>query len=415
MQAEIITIGDELLIGQVVDTNSAWMGKELNKAGITVHRISSVSDTEEDILAILQEAVSRTPIVLITGGLGPTRDDITKAALCKFFNTRLVFNEEVYSDVENFLKHRVHRINTMNRDQAMVPEACTVIRNKIGTAPIMWFKTSKGVVVSMPGVPSEMKDAMQSSIIPRIANEFVSEVLIHKTVHIFDIPEAMLAERLSGWEDELAANIKVAYLPQAGKIRLRLSSKGNDRDKLERLINEAIDKLYVIVGDNIFGFDEQLAEEELIKLLRNKAATISCAESCSGGYLSHLFTSVPGASDVFAGGIVAYSNKVKEEQLGVPHSLIEQDGAVSKAVVEAMALGACKVLHSDYAIATSGIAGPSGGSSAKPVGTVWIAWAAKDKAVSRLFNFGNGRERIIKRSGDAGVILLKQMIEKEEL
>ncbi len=415
MQADIITIGDELLIGQVVDTNSAWMGQELSKAGISVYRITSVSDKEDEIIAVLKETTERSPIILISGGLGPTRDDITKAALCRFFNTKLVYNPEVYSDVEKFLKGRVHSINELNRSQAMVPESCVVIRNMVGTAPIMWFSTTQGVVVSMPGVPLEMRHAMSTEVLPRLIQAFSTEVIIHRTVHVFDIPESVLAERICEWEDSLPEFIKLAYLPAPGKIRLRLSAKGSDRKQLGEAISKAIDELYPLIGENIYGFDDEKPEEALIRLLKEKSATIACAESCSGGYLSHLFTLIPGASEVFNGSVVAYSNNIKAGILGVDPVLIENHGAVSKEVVEEMALGAIKITGSEYAIASSGIAGPSGGSEEKPIGTVWIAWASKDKVLSRRFLFGKGRERVIMRTADAGVIIMKQLLEKGEL
>lgn len=415
MQADIITIGDELLIGQVVDTNSAWMGHELSKAGISVYRITSVSDKEDEIIAVLKETTERSPIILISGGLGPTRDDITKAALCRFFNTKLVYNPEVYSDVEKFLKGRVHSINELNRSQAMVPESCVVIRNMVGTAPIMWFSTTQGVVVSMPGVPLEMRHAMSTEVLPRLIQAFSTEVIIHRTVHVFDIPESVLAERICEWEDSLPEFIKLAYLPAPGKIRLRLSAKGSDRKQLGEAISKAIGELYPLIGENIYGFDDEKPEEALIRLLKEKSATIACAESCSGGYLSHLFTLIPGASEVFNGSVVAYSNNIKAGILGVDPVLIENHGAVSKEVVEEMALGAIKITGSEYAIASSGIAGPSGGSEEKPIGTVWIAWASKDKVLSRRFLFGKGRERVIMRTADAGVIIMKQLLEKGEL
>lgn len=416
MQVEIITIGDELLIGQVVDTNSAWMGQQLNKFGFSISRITSVSDQEEEILSVLKEATERSSIVLITGGLGPTRDDITKNTLCKFFDTKLVFNQEVFSDIENFLKRRgAASINQLNRDQALVPESCIVIRNIIGTAPVMWFNHKEAVVVSMPGVPSEMKRAMEQEIIPRLKEKFVSGVVIHKTVYILNIPEAVLAEMLSDWEDSIPPFIKVAYLPSPGKIRLRLSGKGRDANIIEQTIGKAVKALYPIVGENIYEFDDQKPEEYLLKLLLNKNATLACAESCSGGYISHLITSVPGASQCFKGGIVAYANEIKAEILGVSPEDIENYGAVSSQVVEQMALGACKVLNTHYAIATSGVAGPTGGSDEKPVGTVWIAWAGNGKVISHKFLFGNNREHTIIRTAETGIIMMKQLIEKGEM
>ena len=415
MQVDIITIGDELLIGQVVDTNSAWMGRELNKIGLSVHRITSISDKEDEILSALTEAINRSPVVLITGGLGPTRDDITKAALCHFFDTKLVFSAAVYADVESMLKGRVKSINQLNRDQALVPEKCTVIRNPVGTAPIMWFQHDKGIVVSMPGVPIEMKQAMTHEIMPRLLEIYKSGIVRHKTLHVFNIPEAVLAEMLSDWEDAVPDYIKVAYLPAPGKLRLRLSGRGENAEQIEAAIEKAAQALYPIIGDHIFGLDEQTPQEELLRLLTKKKQTLAFAESCSGGYMAHLITAIPGASAVFKGSIVAYANEIKTEQLGVDQETIEKYGAVSQQVVEQMALGACQALNASYAIASSGIAGPAGGSEDKPVGTVWLAWAGNGKVVSRQFNFGQNRDRTIIRTAEAGIIVLKQLIEKGEL
>ncbi len=414
-QVEIVTIGDELLIGQVVDTNSAWIGQQINLAGFSVNRITSVSDNEQEILSILKETTERSAIVLITGGLGPTRDDITKKCLCEFFNTKLILNQDVLADIQSFLKGRVAQINQLNHDQALVPENCTVIRNPIGTAPIMWFNYNKGVVVSMPGVPSEMKLAMEMEIIPRIKKTFINQAILHKTVHIFNIPEAVLAEKLTLWEDNIPSCIKVAYLPSPGKIRLRLTGKGTDSILLQNHINKAINDLYSIVGENIYGFDDEQVEASLLKLLLNKESTLSCAESCSGGYMAHLLTTVAGASKVFKGSAVAYANEIKSGLLGVSNTDIETFGAVSCQVVEQMALGACKTFNTHYAIATSGIAGPSGGTEEKPVGTVWIAWAGNGKVISQKFQFGNNRQRTIIRTAEAGIILLKQFIENNRL
>jgi len=374
-----------------------------------------VSDSDEEIQNILNETTQRSSIVLITGGLGPTRDDITKNALCKFFNTQLIFNQDVYSDIESFLKGRVANINQLNRDQALVPENCTVIRNSLGTAPIMWFNYPNGVVVSMPGVPLEMKMAMEKDVIPRLKEKFTPGVVVHKTIHILNIPEAVLAEMLSDWEDQIPSFIKVAYLPSPGKIRLRLSGKGNDAKVIEEGINKAVISLEGIVGDNIYGFDDEKPEEALLKLLLNKKATLSFAESCSGGFMSHLITAIPGASQCFKGSVVAYANEIKIGVLGVSPKQIAMYGAVSREVVEQMAVGACKTFNSDYAIATSGIAGPTGATDEKPVGTVWIAWAAGGKVISKVFQYGNIRERTILRTAETGLIMLKKIIDNGEL
>ena len=412
MKVEIITIGDELLIGQVVDTNSAWMAQELNKVGFEVSRKISVGDNENDIVCALKESTERVNIVLITGGLGPTKDDITKNTLCKFFGTHLVFNETVYNDVVEMLSKRNIFINQLNKDQALVPENCEVVRNPAGTAPTMWFNHPKGVIVSMPGVPAEMQYAMSENIIPKLMEKFITEVIIHKTIHIYNIPESLLAEKLTDWENNLPDFIKLAYLPAYGKIRLRLTGKGNNRNIIEDAIKQNIETLKPLIHENIYGYDEDTAQKSLLELLRNKGATIGTAESCTGGNIASILTIVPGASDCFKGSIVAYSNEVKIKLLGVDEENIIQYGAVSRQVVEQMALGVCKTLGTDYAIATSGIAGPSGGTPQKPVGTVWVAWTCNGKTVSELFHFGNDRERTITRTSETAIIRMKQMIEK---
>ena len=410
---EIITIGDELLIGQVVDTNSAWMARELNQAGFEVNRITSVSDRKEEIQEALESAARRAKIVLMTGGLGPTRDDITKQTLCDFFNTRLVFNEEVYNDIREFLKGRVKNINQLNRDQAMVPEKCMVIRNKLGTAPVMWFEYNNSVVVSMPGVPAEMKLAMTDEIIPRLKEKYEPGVIIHKTVLIYNIPEAVLAEKLTGWEEQLPDEIKLAYLPAPGRVRLRLTTRGNDPDALRKSIQKAVDALYPIVGENIYGEEDQPASEIFANYFRSTGKTIALAESCSGGYLAHLITMVPGSSDYFKGSMVTYSNDLKINILGVKPEDIENYGAVSRQVVEQMALGAARIAESDYAIAISGIAGPGGGSEEKPVGTVWMAWAGPgNKVVSKEFRFGKERERNIVQTSETALIELMRLMKQ---
>ena len=406
MNVELITIGDELLIGQVVNTNSAWIGVELNKAGFNISRMLTVGDDENDILQALEEATKRASIVLITGGLGPTRDDITKKTLCKFFDTQLVFNEEVYNDVVEMLSKRIGYINQLNKDQALVPENCDVIRNPLGTAPIMWFNHAGGAVVSLPGVPAEMQYAMSNSIIPRLIEKFQTETIIHKTIHLFNIPESVLAEKLTEWEDNLPSFIKLAYLPAFGKIRLRLTGKGTDTKAIESTIEDKIQLLYPIVGKHIYGFDDEPPQSSLLKLLKEKNLSISTAESCTGGYLAHLITSISGASESYKGGIIAYSNEIKIDKLGVSETDLQEHGAVSQQVVEQMALGVCKAFNTEIAIATSGIAGPTGGTEEKPIGTIWIAWAVNGKVSSELFHFTKNRENNIVRTSELAIIKL---------
>ncbi len=428
MQTEIITIGNELLIGQVIDTNSAWMGEQLNKEGFSIHRITSISDSAEEIKSAATEAMKRVDIVLITGGLGPTKDDITKTTLAELFNTRLVFNEDMYRNVQKFLKGRgLKNVNELNKAQALVPENCTSIVNKVGTAPIMWFEKDNKIVVAMPGVPLEMKTAMQDEIIPRLKKRFSSGFIIHQTVLVFDYPEAELAEKLHDWETNLPKEISLAYLPAPGRVRLRLTARGDDKEYLNNIISKEIKKLDSIIGNNIYGYADEQPAAILGRLLKEKDASVATAESCTGGTIGHLITAIPGSSEYFKGGVIAYSNSVKEEVLGVNADDIEQYGAVSSQVVEQMAEGARKLLKTDYAVATSGIAGPGGevkekvvysrcstrsvGAKpviipGKPVGTVWIGVATPEKTYSIRFSFGKIRERNIQRSAEYALVLL---------
>lgn len=414
MKVEIITIGDEILIGQVVDTNSAWMGAELNKIGAETLRITSIGDERGEIVDALDKSLQRVDVVLLTGGLGPTRDDITKQVLCDFFGTRLVFSQEVYNDVEAFLRGRVSVINSLNRSQAMVPEDCTIIRNPVGTAPVMWFERNGKVVVSMPGVPSEMKHAMSNHVLPMLQQKFPMGHILHKTVHVFQIPEAVLAEMLSDWEDAIPPFVKVAYLPQPGRVRLRLTARGTELPQLQQAVGDAVEKLKLIVGPQIIGYDDDTIELVLGKRLMALNQTVAVAESCTGGSIGALVTSVSGASAYFKGGVMAYCNQIKTNVLGVDAAVIGQYGAVSQQVAEAMAKGALKLMDADWAVATTGIAGPTGGSEAKPVGTVWIAVAGRNGALmSEKFNFGQFRDRNIARTVDSAlVMLLKLLCEK---
>lgn len=436
MQVEIITIGNELLIGQVIDTNSAWMGEQLNKEGFAINRITSISDSSSEIKHAVTEAQERVEVVLITGGLGPTKDDITKTTLTELFNTKLLFNDEMFENIQRFLKGRgMKNINSLNRDQAMVPEACTPILNKVGSAPIMWFENSGKVVVSMPGVPLEMKTAMIDEIIPRLKKRFQTGVIIHKTVLIFDFPESHLAETLSDWEDNLPSEISLAYLPAPGRVRLRLTAKGENKELLQKLIDEEVEKLNSKIGNNIYGYSDEPPAAILGRLLKERDATVSTAESCTGGTIGHLITAIPGSSEYFTGSVVAYTNEVKTDILGVDAKVIEQKGAVSSKVVEQMAVGVQKLLKTDYAIATSGIAGPGGevkekiiysrcssrsvGAKpiiieGKPVGTIWIGIATPEKVWSIKFSFGKIRERNIQRSAEYALVLLIKYLQTEK-
>lgn len=406
MNIEIITIGNELLIGQVVDTNSAWMGQLLNNAGFDVSQISSIQDTKAAIVRALDQSLERVDVVLMTGGLGPTKDDITKETLAEYNNSKLVFNQQVYNDVERFLKGRVKGINKLNRGQAYVPECCQVISNTMGTAPIMWFEKDNKIVVSMPGVPSEMKKAMTSDILPRLKKRFNTGHILHKTIQIFNIPEAVLAEQLEEWEDSLPNYISLAYLPNPGKIRLRLTAKTDDVERAEGDIQRLVKHLYELVGDNIFSEEDVSVERLLAKELTKRGKTLASAESCTGGNIGHLITSLPGSSVYYKGGVIAYENSVKEAVLNVKTSDLENYGAVSQQVVEQMASGVRNLLKTDYAVATSGIAGPDGGTDEKPVGTVWVAAAGDFGVMSKCYNFGKLRERNIQRASEAAIVML---------
>lgn len=409
-RAEIITIGDEILIGQIVDTNSAWIAKELEKVGISVYQITSVSDNSEHIYQALADAQNRSDIVIITGGLGPTKDDITKDVLCKYFNTKLVFSQATIDNILSMFSTRgLVTLNDNNKEQAMVPESCTILTNTEGTAPGMYFEKEQTIFFSIPGVPFEMMKLMTTQIIPILKQKFKFKAIVHRVVMTEGIFEAKLAEILEEWEEGLkSSNIKLAYLPQPGIIRLRLSATGDDEKKLNSIIEKEIEKLKQIIPNNIYGYDEELIEEAVGKLLKEKNKTLATAESCTGGNIAAMITSVAGSSAYFIGSVVAYSNSIKENILKVDHAIIEKHGAVSQQVVESMTKGLLKLFKSDYAIAVSGIAGPDGGTDEKPVGTVWIAVSSANKTIAKKYLFGINRERnILKASIMALNMLLK--------
>jgi nicotinamide-nucleotide amidase len=410
MKAAIITIGDELLIGQTVDTNSAWMGAELSKAGFDVYRITSVHDRREDIIYSLTEAAGKTDVVLITGGLGPTSDDITKQTLCEFFNTHLVMNTEVLSMNEEMMRHRNYPMNDKNRSQAEVPESCRVLKNAAGTAPGMWFEKDGTIYISMPGVPHEMKYLMTEHVLPELNKRFTSQLIIHKNIMTYGTFEAKLAEILGTFESELPYNLKLAYLPASGIIKLRLTGTGSDYNDLSNLINDHVSRLYKTIPELIYGEDEESLEMVIGKLLIFQSKTVSTAESCTGGEIAHLITGVPGSSTYFKGSVIAYANSVKTQLLGVQDYILTKYGAVSENTVKEMAGGVRSLLKTDYALATSGIAGPDGGTEEKPVGTIWIAVDSEKGTVSEKRMFGNDRNTNIKRFSLAALNLLRKQI-----
>ncbi|MFH2095707.1 MAG: competence/damage-inducible protein A [Bacteroidota bacterium] len=412
MLAEIITIGDEILIGQVIDSNSAWIAQQLNAIGIKIYQITSVSDNRDHILKALEEAGKRVKLVIITGGLGPTKDDITKGVLCDFFETKLVFSEKTLEDIHVLLSARgIYDINENNRNQAMVPEKCRLLANREGTAPGMLFEKNEAVYISIPGVPFEMMSIMNNEILPLLREKYTGIAIVHRVVMTQGIFEAKLSQVLSEWETGLAEKgIKLAYLPQPGIIRLRLTIEGNDKKVLFDLLEKEIYKLQQIIPEYIYGYDEEMPWESVGKLLGNVAKTLSTAESCTGGTIAHLITSVPGCSAYYTGSVVAYSNEIKQNLLGVKEETLIKYGAVSKQVVKEMALGVRKLTGSDYAIAVSGIAGPDGGTQEKPVGTTWIAVISDSKIVAEKFQFGENRERNIRKASLAAMHMLIKLI-----
>lgn len=392
---ELLTIGDELLYGQVVNTNAAWMGTELGLRGLRVVQITSVSDDAAAIVVALDAARTRAQAVLITGGLGPTRDDLTKHVLAKYFDSELVLHEPTLRHVEGIFARFNRPMLDVNRAQALVPAACDVVPNPLGTAPGMWFDDGQTVFVSMPGVPFEMKRMMTDTVLPRLVVRFNPPALRHRVVQTVGLGESFLAQRISAWEDGLPAHLKLAYLPNMGQVRLRLTGllpAGMTADALDAEMEDRIAALRPLIAEYLFAEGEVLLEAAVGQLLTARNLTIGTAESCTGGYVAHRLTSVAGSSAYFRGAVVAYDNAVKTDLLHVPMAVIEQHGAVSEEVVRAMADGARRTLGCDVALATSGVAGPGGGTEAKPVGTICIAVADAAGTVSRQFSFDRGRE-----------------------
>ncbi|HXC04156.1 MAG TPA: competence/damage-inducible protein A [Bacteroidia bacterium] len=411
MNAEIITIGDEILIGQIVDTNSAWMAQELNKIGVFVKQITSVSDQKEHILKALDEARGRAGIILLTGGLGPTRDDITKNTLCEYFNVSMVFNKEVYADVEAIFARFGKTVSAVNKLQAEIPSNATPLHNLQGTAPGMWFEEKGHLFVSMPGVPYEMKGLMIHEVLPRIKAKYTLPYILHRTILTQGIGESDLADRISGWEDSLAPHrIKLAYLPAPNKVRLRMTVSGTDQKELERIVVRKEEELRILIAPFIYGADDETLQTLIGHELKKRGEKLGLAESCTGGYISHLITQIPGCSDYYEGSVITYSYAQKERLLGVKRKTLDQFGAVSQEVVEEMVLGALDALKVDHAIAVSGIAGPSGGTPDKPVGTVWIGIASGGKVHSKRFQFGHNRERNIEASSEAALHMLHKAL-----
>ncbi len=413
--AEIITIGDEILFGQITDTNTAWMGKALTDIGVRVVRKSSVGDWEVDILAALAEAENRADVVLITGGLGPTKDDITKKTLCRYFDTALEINPEAEAAVTDFFEKRGRTLTELNRLQAALPVGSTYLPNRRGTAPGMWFERAGTVFVSLPGVPHEMKGLMTDEVLPRLKKRFETPTIFHKIIQTVGIGESYLAEKIAAWEDALPPHLRLAYLPSLGSVKLRLTGTGADEAALRREVGEQVQAVLPLIHSFVFGFDQDELVEVVGKLLTQFNQSVATAESCTGGYLAHQLTRYSGSSKHFMGGIVSYSNEAKMQFLGVKAATLLEHGAVSEATIREMAEGVRLRFGTTFGLATSGIAGPDGGTEQKPVGTIWIAVSTAEDIFTRKLQLGGDREQNIHLTAIYLLNLLRKVVLEEEL
>lgn len=408
MKAELITIGDEILIGQIINTNAVFLAKELNKIGIEIAQITSISDQKEHIIEALDASTKRAEVVILTGGLGPTKDDLTKHTLCEYFNDTLIENEEILAHIEEIFKKYVNTpINNQNRQQALLPSKASIFKNDHGTASGMWFEKKGQVIISLPGVPFEMKSLMNQSIIPQLQKHFTRPFILHKTIMTYGLGESAIAERIEVWENNLPQTIKLAYLPNLGRVRIRLSSVGSDEELLKNTIDSEIEKLLPLINDIFVGFEDETSLEIQIKEgFVKQQKTLALAESCTGGEIASRLTQVAGASKYFKGCAVAYQTQSKTDLLGVPEALINKYSVVSKEVASAMAENTRKKFNATVGLSTTGNAGPSKGDSDAEIGTVWIAIATQDKIVTEKFLFGRHRERVIGKSVNKALELL---------
>ncbi|MCU0350031.1 MAG: CinA family nicotinamide mononucleotide deamidase-related protein [Flavobacterium sp.] len=414
MKAAIVTIGDEILIGQILDTNSSYIAKALDKIGIGTHEMRSISDDREHILNTLQELQNQVDVVIVTGGLGPTKDDITKKTFCDYFEDELIENASVLEHVKNIIEGIYKRpITAINIEQAQVPSKAKILFNKMGTAPGMWMEKDETVFVSLPGVPYEMKYLIDNEVIPNLVAKFKRPFIVHKTIMTYGRGESLIAEQIENWEDNLPPFIKLAYLPSPGRVRLRLTAKGIQELELQEAIAQEVEKLQELIGDIIVGFDDDEPIEVVVgNLLQSKNLTLATAESCTGGKIAQVITSISGCSAYFKGSIVSYATEAKLNILGIPPELISKYSVVSAEVAKAMALAVQNMMHSDYAIATTGNAGPSKGDADAEIGTVFIALATPKFVVVEEFNFGQPREKVIDRAVNKGLELLYKEILK---
>jgi nicotinamide-nucleotide amidase len=414
MKAAIITIGDEILIGQIVDTNSAFIAKSLDRIGVEIHEMVSISDNKQHILDTFVKFQNTVDLVLITGGLGPTKDDVTKKTFCDYFEDELIVDEAVLTHVTRLIEGFYKRtITQINKDQALVPSKCTVLHNEVGTAPGMWMKKENTVFISLPGVPFEMKYLVENEIIPKVVREYKRPYILHKTIMTYGQGESMVAERIEDWENSLPEFIKLAYLPAPGRVRLRLSARGTDKELLEKSIAEKVISLSKIISDIIVGFDDDETLETVVgRLLKRQNKTISTAESCTGGNIAQLLTSVSGASKYFKGSVVSYATETKISVLGLSEELINKYSVVSAEVAKQMAINVKNIMKTDYAIATTGNAGPTKGDSNADVGSVFIALATPNEVIVEEFNFGQPREKVIDRAVNKSMEMLRKEILK---
>ncbi|MBQ2842832.1 MAG: competence/damage-inducible protein A [Alistipes sp.] len=413
MQATIITIGDEILIGQIVDTNSVSIARRLNAAGIVVHEKCSIGDSREEIIAAIRRAELSSQVVIITGGLGPTKDDITKKTLAELFHSAMRFDEGVAEHVERMLADRGIAFNTLNRSQAEVPEVCTVLHNAHGTAPGMWFEDAGRVIVSLPGVPFEMEHLMEDEVMPRLKEHFALRQIVHRTLITAGLAESLLAERIEQWEEALPPYLKLAYLPAAGIVRLRLSAYEVEGQAVSEEIERQFAELRTLIPDYVVGFETATVEEQVHHTLIERRATLALAESCTGGKIASKFTAMAGASAYLLAGVVAYANEAKTNILGVDAELIRRRGAVSEEVARAMAEGVRRLTGADYALSTTGIAGPTGGSAEKPVGTVWFALATPTETIALKHACGTDRGQVIDRATAYAIRLLRDKLQEK--
>ena len=407
MKADIITIGDEILIGQIIDTNSAWIAARLGEIGVSIRRKYSIGDRREEIISAVEESMAKAEITIITGGLGPTKDDITKRVLAEIFNSPMVCHTETYERVERMMAARGIAFNDLNKGQAMVPECCTVLANHKGTAPGMWFERNGRVVVSLPGVPFEMEGLMTESVLPLLTRHFELSSVVHRTAITYGLAESMMAELIAPWEDALPPHLHLAYLPSPSQLRLRLSAYDVDKEQAEREFDEQFAKLIPILGAYFVGWGDTTVQSAVAEILVERGETLASAESCTGGVIASKFTAMSGASEYFWGGVVSYDNSVKENVLGVSRHNLETYGAVSEQVARQMAEGVRRLCGTTYGVATTGVAGPTGGSPEKPVGTVWVAVATPTHTIAKLFQHGKVRAVNIERAATAAINLLR--------